>query len=73
MPTGYCPECDTDIKFNSSPRKGQEVSCPGCGAYLKVASESPIELDWADDGWEDFDEDDDDFEYDDDDFEYDDD
>jgi hypothetical protein len=49
MPTGFCPECDADISVGPAPKKGQRVTCRKCGAYLMVASESPIELDWADD------------------------
>lgn len=65
MPKGYCPECDAEIRFDGSPRKGHEVTCHKCGAFLKVSSESPIELDWADEDlddedWEDFDDDDED-------------
>jgi uncharacterized paraquat-inducible protein A len=63
MPTGHCPECDGAINLGSSLRKGLQVTCPKCGAFLKVISESPIELDWADDDWDD----DDDDEYEDDD------
>lgn len=64
MSKGYCPECDGSIKLGSSLRKGLLVTCPGCGAFLRVISESPIELDWADDDLEeeelddDFDDDD---------------
>ena len=47
MATGYCPECDSDIELGKSPRKGQLITCPSCGAYLMVVGESPIELDWA--------------------------
>lgn len=47
MATGSCPECEGDIRFIGPPRKGHAVTCPTCGAYLKVVSESPIELDWS--------------------------
>ncbi len=68
MARGYCPECDGEISFDGPPRKGHEVTCPTCGASLKVVSESPIELDWAngdleepaDVSYDDEDEDDDD-------------
>jgi lysine biosynthesis protein LysW len=64
MTTGHCPECDGAINLGSKLRKGLLVTCSKCGAYLKVISESPIELDWADDDWDDdeyddYDEDDD--------------
>ncbi len=48
MPVTYCPECDTQIRLNGSPRKGDQITCNSCGAYLKVVDLSPIELDWAD-------------------------
>lgn len=47
MATGSCPECEGDISFIGPPRKGHDVTCPTCGAYLKVVRESPIELDWS--------------------------
>jgi len=64
MPAAFCPECEGKIRLSESPRKGDRVTCPACGAYLAVASLSPIELDWA------YDEDDDyEYDYDDDDLE----
>jgi lysine biosynthesis protein LysW len=54
MTKGYCPECDADIRFDVAPRVGDLVTCPSCGASLKVVGESPIELDWADDTWDDY-------------------
>jgi lysine biosynthesis protein LysW len=47
MPVTYCPECDGDLKFQSSPRKGDTITCPSCGAHLEVVGLSPIELDWV--------------------------
>lgn len=58
MPVAFCPECEGKIRLNTSPRKGDRVTCPVCGAYLSVASISPIELDWAYDEDDDFDYDD---------------
>ena len=63
MPTGYCPECDADVNFKKDPKIGFETHCPGCGALLTVIAAAPIELDWADDGWDDGDEDEGDFDY----------
>jgi hypothetical protein len=59
MPKGYCPECDADVKFNKIPRIGFEIICPGCGAPLKVIADAPIELDWADEALDDYDDPDD--------------
>lgn len=54
-----CPECDSDIEIDEMDVDvGDELSCSECGALLRVASDSPVELETADD--ED-DEDDDDF------------
>jgi lysine biosynthesis protein LysW len=47
MSVGFCPECDSDINFYSEAQMGQKVTCPSCGAYLKVIGLSPIELDWV--------------------------
>ncbi len=59
MPTGFCPECDADVKFKNTPKTGVEINCPGCSAPLKVIANAPIELDWADDDLDDFDDSDD--------------
>ena len=49
-----CVECDEELEINGSPRLGQKVVCPNCGAALEVASVNPLELDWAyeDEGWD---------------------
>jgi alpha-aminoadipate/glutamate carrier protein LysW len=49
-----CVECDEELEINGSPRLGQKVACPNCGASLEVASVNPLELDWAyeDEGWD---------------------
>ena len=60
MSVGYCPDCDEAVEVGSHPKKGHQVTCENCGAFLEVASTGPIELDWA------FDDDDDDYEDDDD-------
>jgi alpha-aminoadipate carrier protein LysW len=59
-----CPECDSQIDIDEMDVDvGDELSCSECGALIRVASESPLELELAD---EDDDEDDDE-DYDDDD------
>ena len=63
-----CPECDSQIDIDEMDVDvGDELSCSECGALIRVASESPLELELADD-----DEDEDDEDYDDDDDEGDD-
>ena len=55
-----CPECDSQIDIDEMDVDvGDELSCSECGALIRVASESPLELELADD---DDDEDDDDYE-----------
>lgn len=55
-----CPECDSDIDVEKDDVDiGDELSCPECGALLRIAGESPLELELADDD-EDDDEDEDD-------------
>ncbi len=64
-----CPECDSAIDIDEfDVDVGDELSCSECGALLRVASDSPVELETADDD----DDDDDDDELDDDDDEVDD-
>lgn len=53
-----CPECDSTIEVDEMDVEvGDELSCSECGALLRVFSDSPLELELADD---DTDEDDDD-------------
>lgn len=53
-----CPECDSTIEVDEMDVEvGDELSCGECGALLRVFSDSPLELELADD---DTDEDDDD-------------
>ena len=66
-----CPECDSLIDIDEMDVDiGDELSCSECGALIRVASDSPLELELADD--EDEDEDDDEEDEDDDDDEDDD-
>jgi len=52
-----CPECDSEIDIDEMDVDiGDELSCAECGALVRVASDSPLELELADD--EDEDEDD---------------
>ena len=52
-----CPECDSEIDLDElDVDVGDELSCSECGALIRVASDSPLELELAD---EDEDEDDD--------------
>jgi lysine biosynthesis protein LysW len=56
----YCPECDAEIDIDSADAEvGDELSCSECGALLRVANDSPLELEFADDDDDDVDDDDD--------------
>ena len=59
MPSTFCPECENEIQLNNSARKGEAVTCKGCGAYLVITGTHPFELDWDDSDMDDFDDDDD--------------
>lgn len=52
-----CPECDSPIEVDEADVDvGDELSCSECGSLLRVANDSPVELEIAD---EDDDDDDD--------------
>jgi alpha-aminoadipate carrier protein LysW len=57
-----CPECDSLIDIDElDVEVGDELSCSECGALIRVFSDSPLELELADDeDDEDDDEDEDD-------------
>ena len=45
-----CPECDSDIDIDETDVDiGDELSCSECGALLRVAADSPLEFERADD------------------------
>ncbi|MGD9903821.1 MAG: hypothetical protein AB7U83_10145 [Vicinamibacterales bacterium] len=57
--SAYCPECDAEIDIDSADAEvGDELSCSECGSLLRVANDSPLELEFADD--DDVDDEDDD-------------
>ena len=61
-----CPECDSEIDIDEMEVDiGDELSCSECGALVRVASDSPLELELADDDEDDLDDDEDDEEEDD--------
>ncbi len=56
--SAICPECDSPIDVDESDVDiGDELTCSECGSLLRVASDSPLEFEVADD--EDDDDDDD--------------
>ena len=49
-----CPACDFEIDVDEfDVEKGDELSCPECGANLEVAGVLPVELTLVSDGAED--------------------
>ena len=56
----YCPECDSEIRFNRKPRLGHQTTCNQCGEELEVIGLRPLELDYV----LEFDDDDDTLEFD---------
>ena len=55
-----CPECDSLIDIDEMDVEvGDELSCSECGALIRVFSDSPLELELADDDEDEDDEDDD--------------
>ncbi len=48
-----CPECDTHIRFHSRPKVGKIVVCPECDERLEVRRLNPLELEWADEDYDD--------------------
>ena len=49
-----CPECDSLIDIDEVDVEiDDELSCSECGALIRVASDSPLELELADDEDED--------------------
>jgi hypothetical protein len=57
--SAICPECDSPIDVDEyDVDVGDELTCSECGSLLRVSSESPLELELADD--DDLDDEDDD-------------
>ena len=47
--SAICPECDSAIDVDEADVDiGDELTCSECGSLLRVASDSPLELDIAD-------------------------
>lgn len=56
--SAICPECDSAIDIDEADVDiGDELTCSECGSLLRVANDSPVELEVAD---EELDEDEDD-------------
>jgi alpha-aminoadipate carrier protein LysW len=58
--SAICPECDSPIDVDEFDVDiGDELTCSECGSLLRVASDSPLEFELADDDDLDEEEDDD--------------
>jgi alpha-aminoadipate/glutamate carrier protein LysW len=56
-----CPECDSEIDLDElDVELGDELSCSECGALVRVANDSPLELELADEDEDEDEEDDED-------------
>jgi len=49
-----CPECLCKIPFHKKAQLGQIVYCPECCGRFEVCRLEPLELDWAEDEYEDY-------------------
>lgn len=48
--SAICPECDSDIDIDESDVDiGDELTCSECGSLLRIANDSPVEFEVADD------------------------
>lgn len=58
--SAICPECDSPIDVDEFDVDiGDELTCSECGSLLRVASDSPLEFEAADEDEDDLDDDDD--------------
>lgn len=70
MSLAVCPSCGETMRLAEKPKLGEKITCPECGEVLEVVELNPVELDWAfddDEYYDDYDDDDDYDDYDDDD------
>ena len=52
--SAICPECDSPIDVDEFDVDiGDELTCTECGSFLRVASDSPLEFELADEDEED--------------------
>ncbi len=59
--SAICPECDSPIDVDEFDVDiGDELTCSECGSLLRVASDSPLEFEAADEDEDDLDDDDED-------------
>jgi len=57
--SAICPECDSPIDVDEFDVDiGDELTCSECGSFLRVANDSPLEFEVADDDLDDEEEED---------------
>jgi len=49
---GECPDCGSEVRFKKMPYMGQMITCRSCNTLLEVVNRFPLELDWAEDEWD---------------------
>ena len=42
-----CPACDSRVRLNRRPHRGQTVYCNSCHSLLEIVHLSPLILEWA--------------------------
>jgi lysine biosynthesis protein LysW len=47
MAIAVCPSCESEIKVSEQVKLAQKLRCPYCHEDLEVIETNPIELDWA--------------------------
>jgi len=52
MATAMCPECGSNVEVRGIPKRGQRVRCGDCRTELKVSALKPLDLTWADEYFE---------------------
>ncbi len=63
MPTTACPECSENVFVDAESEQGDIIACEECGTELEIVGLDPIELDiYADENFDDFDDEDEAFE-----------
>lgn len=57
--TTLCPNCDEEIRFRQQPRLHDAVTCINCEDVFEVIRLSPIVLDWPEEDFDSYDDEDD--------------
>lgn len=56
--TTLCPNCDEEVKFRQQPKLHDLVTCINCEDVFEVIRLAPIVLDWPEDEFDDYEEED---------------